>query len=152
MKEGSYTHVPWMVGITDDEGSFKASALLHDKKAIREIEDEFERLGPYIFGFHDGQCEAPKIHAAQIKEYYWGKDDFGVKIEEINEDNMQGFVNAISDSSYAHPVDMAAKLHAMTTMENVYVYHFGYRGQNSHTKLDINNYPPKVFNFLQLFI
>ena len=89
MKEGSYTHVPWMVGITDDEGSFKASALLHDKKAIREIEDEFERLGPYLFGFHDGQCEAPKIHAAQIKEYYWGKDDFGVKIEEINEDNMQ---------------------------------------------------------------
>ena len=45
MKEGSYTHVPWMVGITDDEGAFKASALMHDKKAIKEIEDEFERLG-----------------------------------------------------------------------------------------------------------
>jgi hypothetical protein len=35
MKEGSYTHVPWMVGITDDEGAFKASALMHDKKAIK---------------------------------------------------------------------------------------------------------------------
>ena len=23
MKEGSFTHVPWMVGITDDEGAFK---------------------------------------------------------------------------------------------------------------------------------
>ena len=69
---------------------------MHDMKAIKEIEDEFERLGPYLFGFHDGQCEAPKIHAGQIKEYYWGKDEFGVKIEEITADNIQGFVNAIS--------------------------------------------------------
>ena len=52
------------------------------------------------------------------------------------------------DSSYAHPVDTAAKLHAMQSMENVYVYHFGYRGKFSHTKLDVNNYPPKVcFDF-----
>ena len=59
---------------------------------------------------------------------------------------MQGFVNAISDSSYAHPVDTAAKIHAMKSMTDVYVYHFGYRGKNSHTTLDINNYPPKVSN------
>ena len=57
---------------------------------------------------------------------------------------MQGFVNAISDSAYAHPVDTAAKLHAMKSMTDVYVYHFGYRGKNTHTTLDINNYPPKV--------
>ena len=104
-------------------------------------------IGPYLFGFHDGHCEAPKIHASQIKDYYWGKDEFGTKIEEIDKDSIQGFVNAISDSSYAHPVDTAAKLHAMQSMENVYVYHFGYRGQHSHTKLDVNNYPPKVCAF-----
>jgi hypothetical protein len=23
------------------------------------------------------------------------------------------------------------------------VYHFGYRGQNSHTQLDVNSWPPK---------
>ena len=57
---------------------------------------------------------------------------------------MQGFVNAISDSAYAHPVDTAAKLHAMKSMSDVFVYHFGYRGKNTHTTLDINNYPPKV--------
>ncbi len=26
----------------------------------------------------------------------------------------------------------------------VFVYHFGYRGQNSHTQLDVYNWPPKV--------
>jgi len=137
MKEGSYTHVPWIVGITDDEGAFKASALMHDQKSIRELEEGFDRLGPYLFGFHDGQCEAPKIHSQQIKDYYWGNN-------EINFSNIKGFVNAISDSAYSHPVDTAAKLHAMKSMENVYMYHFGYHGKNSHTELDTNNYPPKI--------
>ena len=137
LKEGSYTHVPWIVGITDDEGAFKASALMHDQKAIRELEEGFDRLGPYLFGFHDGQCEAPKIHSQQIKDYYWGNN-------EINFSNFKDFVNAISDSAYSHPVDTAAKLHAMKSMEKVYMYHFGYHGKNSHTELDINNYPPKI--------
>merc|ERR1719433_111039 len=28
-------------------------------------------------------------------------------------------------------------------MTDVFVYHFGYRGKNTHTSLDINNYPPR---------
>ena len=76
----------------------------------------------------------------QIKDYYWGKEI------DAAQNTLQGFVNAISDSSYAHPVDTAAKIHAMKSMTDVYVYHFGYRGKNSHTTLDINNYPPKVSN------
>ncbi len=67
MKEGSYVHVPWMTGLTDDEGAFKASAMMNDMKAVQEMEAEFERLGPLVFGFHDGQCEAPKIHSQQLK-------------------------------------------------------------------------------------
>ena len=66
MKEGAYSHVPLIIGITDDEGAFKASALMHDMKALKELESEFEKLGPLIFGLHDGQCEAPKIHANQV--------------------------------------------------------------------------------------
>ena len=50
-------------------------------------------IGPYLFGFHDGHCEAPKIHASQIKDYYWGKDEFGTKIEEIDKDSIQGWVS-----------------------------------------------------------
>ena len=67
MKEGAYSHVPLIMGITDDEGAFKASALMHDMKALKELESEFEKLGPLIFGLHDGQCEAPKIHANQVQ-------------------------------------------------------------------------------------
>jgi hypothetical protein len=42
------------------------SALMQDKKAIHELQESYEKLGPYLFGFHDGQCEAPKIHSQQV--------------------------------------------------------------------------------------
>ena len=138
MKQGGFQHVPWISGITDDEGAFKASAFFNDMKTVREFEEDFEKLGPLMFGLHDGQSEAPKINAQRVREYYWGAD------KQLDKDNMADLVNAISDSSYSHPVDTASKIHAMRSQSPVYVYHFGYRGQNSLTQLDTNNYPPKI--------
>ena len=62
-----------------------------------------------------------------MKDYYWGATT-------IDKDNVQKVVNAISDSSYSHPVDTASKIHAMKSQSPVYVYHFGYRGQFSLTQ------------------
>ena len=57
--------------------------------------------------------------------------------------NAKGLVNAISDSSYAHPIDTAAKIHAIKSQEPIYMYHFGYKGTNSFSQLDTDNYPPR---------
>jgi len=47
----------------------------------------------------------------QIRDFYWG--------QEIDINNPKGLVDAISDSSYAHPVDTAAKIHAMKSKADV---------------------------------
>jgi carboxylesterase type B len=138
MKQGNFQHVPWIIGLTDDEGAFKASAFLQDMKAVREFEAEFEKLGPLMFGLHDGQSEAPKVNAAKVRDYYWGAT------QPIDQDTIHKLVHAISDSSYSHPIDTASKIHAMQSKAPVYVYHFGYRGANTLTQLDVNSYPPKV--------
>jgi carboxylesterase type B len=70
MKEGNFQHVPWIVGLTDEEGAFKASAMFHDMNSLDEFQDQFEKLGPLMFGFHDGQCEAPKIQAQRVNRIY----------------------------------------------------------------------------------
>lgn len=134
---GNFQHIPWITGLTDDEGAFKASAFFSDMKSVREFESEFEKLGPLMFGLHDGQSEAPKVNAQKVRDYYWGG-------KELDKDNSKRLVDAISDSSYSHPIDTASKIHAMRSQSNVYVYHFGYRGVNSLTELDTDNYPPKI--------
>ena len=37
MKGGTYQHIPWIVGLTDDEGAYKASALFSDDKSVEEF-------------------------------------------------------------------------------------------------------------------
>lgn len=137
MTSANFQHIPWIVGLTDDEGAFKASAFFSDMKAVREFEAEFEKLGPLMFGLHDGQSEAPKVNAQRVRDYYWGTAELGKDVAEK-------LVNAISDSSYSHPIDTAAKIHAMKSKAPVFMYHFGYRGQNSLTHMAINQYPPKT--------
>ena len=78
-----------------------------------------EKLGPLAFGFHDGQTEAPKIQAASVRDHYWGAS--------LSKANAKGFIDAISDSSYSHPIDTSSKIHTMTSKSPVFVYHFGYR-------------------------
>ncbi len=68
MKQGNFQHVPWIVGLTDDEGAFKASAMFHDMKSLNELQDQYEKLGPLMLGFHDGQCEAPKVQAQRVTQ------------------------------------------------------------------------------------
>merc|ERR1719423_161557 len=135
MKGGTYQHIPWIVGLTDDEGVYKASALFSDDKSVEEFNSDYEKLGPLAFGFHDGQTEAPKIQAASVRDHYWGAS--------LSKANAKGFIDAISDSSYSHPIDTSSKIHTMTSKSPVYVYHFGYRGANSLTQLSTDAYPPK---------
>ena len=47
-----------------------------------------------------------------MKDFYWGDEALG-------EENAESLVNAISDSSYAHPIDTASKIHFMRSSDPV---------------------------------
>jgi len=137
MRAGSFQPIPWVVGITDDEGADRAHSLFSNMKAVKEYEEDFDKIGPLMFGLTDGQSEAPKIMAKRVKDFYWADSELG-------HDNVQELVNAISDSSYAFPVDAASKEMMMKSGENVYVYHFTYRGEHSVTHLKPDTFPPQI--------
>jgi carboxylesterase type B len=135
MTAGNFQHVPWVAGITDDEGATRAYAFLEDKEGVVEWEEKFPELGPLLFGLHDGQSEAPKVMAKKVRDFYLGPGSMEAA-------GPAGLVDAISDSSYAHPVDTAAKVHALKSAAPVFVYHFGYRGKHSQTHVRPNEFPP----------
>lgn len=133
MKSGKFQRTSWITGITDDEGATRASAFFADEAGAKEFEEKFEKYGPLMFGLHDGQSEAPMMNAKKVKDHY-----FGDKISTHN------LVDAISDSSYAHPMETAAEIHAKNGVK-VYLYHFGYRGTHSHAHIKPDEDPPVLF-------
>jgi len=138
MTSGNFQHVPYITGITDDEGSLRGSTFFSDPAGVQEFKEQFETLGPLMFGFHSGQAEAPKIMAKKVKDFYLANQEI-TELASINP-----LIDAISDSSYAHPVDTTGKIHSMKSSAPVYVYHFGYRGEYSMTQLKPNSYPPEL--------
>ena len=128
MTTATFHHLPWIVGLTDDEGADRSHAFFSDMRGVREFEEKFPELGPLMFGLADGQSEAPKIMAKKVKDFYWGEEALGT-------DTATALTNAISDSSYAHPIDQASKIHFMRSSDPVFVYHFTYRGEHSLTHL-----------------
>jgi carboxylesterase type B len=135
MNSGKFQRTAWITGITDDEGATIASAFFADETGAKEFEDKFEKYAPLMFGLHDGQSEAPMMMAKKVKDHY-----FGDKITTYS------LVDAISDSSYAHPVEAAAEIHAKNGVK-VYLYHFGYRGTNSLAHIKPNEDPPRVWSW-----
>eukprot|EP00090_Calanus_glacialis_P030307 TRINITY_DN4885_c0_g1_i1.p1 TRINITY_DN4885_c0_g1~~TRINITY_DN4885_c0_g1_i1.p1 ORF type:complete len:639 (+),score=148.83 TRINITY_DN4885_c0_g1_i1:104-2020(+) len=137
MTAGEFQHIPWITGMTDDEGAYRAHAFFSDMKGVREFEESYEKYGPMMFGLHDGQCEAPKIMAQRVKDFYWAD-------KELDRDLASSLVDALTDSAYTHPIDTSAKIHFMKSSDPVYVYHFGYRGQHSLTHLKLDTFPPQI--------
>ena len=52
--------------MTDDEGAGRGATFFSDMAGVRDFEENFEKIGPLLFGFHDGQSEAPKIMAKKV--------------------------------------------------------------------------------------
>jgi len=132
IKAGKFQHSSWITGVTEDEGATRASAFFNDKEGVAEFESLYEVYAPLLFGLHDGQSEDPSAMAERVKDHY-----FGDKISE------PALVDAISDSSYAYPAATAAKLHAENGA-NVFLYHFGYRGEHSMSHIVPDEYPPRL--------
>ena len=66
MSSGEFHPVSWMAGMTDDEGAYRAHSFFADMRGVREFEEGYEKLGPQMFGFSDGQSEAPKVYFLAI--------------------------------------------------------------------------------------
>jgi len=133
MRSGKFQRTSWLTGITDDEGAARASVFFADEEGVKEFETKFEKYGPLMFGFHDGQSEAPMMNAKKVKDHY-----FGDKIQTFT------LVDAISDSAYAYPIETSAEIHAKSGVK-VFLYHFGYRGKHSLAHIKPDTDPPELY-------
>ena len=75
--------------------------------------------------------------AKKVKDFYLGNKN-------LDQDQAGNLVDAISDSSYAHPIDTAATIHAYKSAAPVFVYHFGYKGKHSLAHIKPNTNPPEL--------
>lgn len=107
IKKGSFQKVPWIIGVTEDEGILRAArkntieilkhpythsilALIRNTKTLNELNDNFDKYGPEIFAL-------PLSVAPEEVQVLWrNMTNFFLPSNFINPNNptsIQGFIN-----------------------------------------------------------
>ncbi|XP_067207617.1 carboxylic ester hydrolase isoform X2 [Linepithema humile] len=129
VREGRLADVPWMTGITSEEGSLKVPGI-YGGNLVKRLNDDFINIAPISLLFQ----EKYRLHdkkvtdeiSSTIRKYYFGHDD-------IDESDKARFnaINMYSDAWFSHCAHTAVRDFIVNQTSPLYYYYFAYRGSAS---------------------
>jgi len=128
IKNEQINEVPWIIGVTDEEGLVDASKILLNPKLTAEINEDWYRIAPLTFDFRSTALE-PDAVSNQVRTFYFGT-------KEIGNQTRANLTNLYSDRYYCHCSRSAALLHKKRNEGfHIYLYYFTHRSATSHLNL-----------------
>uniref|UniRef100_A0A1Y1L4R3 Carboxylic ester hydrolase n=1 Tax=Photinus pyralis TaxID=7054 RepID=A0A1Y1L4R3_PHOPY len=125
LKSGKYANVPWITGVNSAEGAFRVAGIHKDKKLLRELDEDFNRIMAITFISKDPQFE----HIAKrIRKFYFGN-------KQIGENTILNAVDLYSDIIIIPATHLSVELHLKYSKQPVYYYLFSHSIQHSFAEL-----------------
>ncbi|NP_001295468.1 venom carboxylesterase-6-like precursor [Athalia rosae] len=125
INSGDIMDVPWITGITSEEGLYPAADFVGNEKLLEELRNNWETFAPHLLDFN---WTIPKTDHAKvanlIKEHYLGSSPIG-------KSTVNRLVQMIGDRLFVYDSEEAARLQARVTRSPVRYYYFTYRGAHS---------------------
>jgi len=139
--------VPFMSGITKDEGAYMLVGLPHKlwkdmAPKDNQLQEHWNTYGPLKLQQVPNMGDVTyddSMYAEMIAQFYVGKD--GIKRE-----NKQGLIDMFTDLLFMAPLTESMKLHALSQVP-VYKYKFSYRGSASLVDTISSNAEISKWNF-----
>ncbi|KAK5647000.1 hypothetical protein RI129_005464 [Pyrocoelia pectoralis] len=126
---GKADNVPFMTGITRNEGDFRTGQLFKEPKLVDEFNKNFKDHLSLVLNYKE--IATPKLHKTATK----GITAFYFKNKKLDESRRKSFSKAYMDAMYLVSANYASDLHSMNFKHPVYYYVFGYKGSESHCNL-----------------
>ncbi|XP_067005694.2 juvenile hormone esterase [Anabrus simplex] len=121
---GKFVHVPLITGYTTLEFGWKALQIIGNSSLAKEMTDDFERVGPIVFGYERGTEKSHQI-SRELRKFY-------LKDQPITNASEQALGQLYSDSIINFPEDRSVKLISRKSSAPVYFYKFSYAGRWSY--------------------
>ncbi|KAI5638905.1 carboxylesterase family domain-containing protein [Phthorimaea operculella] len=122
IQSGIPNNVPILAGFNSHEGLKMYPAVTKNRTLIDFLNEDFQRCIPTEIAYPKDSVESKDL-AKSIKKFYFDGAD-------ISDDNLQQFVNLITDTMFAHSIDYWIKLHKENKNSKVlYDYVFGFDGK-----------------------
>ncbi|CAG7730475.1 unnamed protein product [Allacma fusca] len=138
LREGRFRKVPWLTGVNSADGlTFPAASILNSKTALKDLDTNWKRFAPLIFGYKD-LAPNPISVSQKIRDFYFGSNG-GI----IDHNVRENFSNALSDRNFFRCARNCALLYAKESP--VWIYYFTYKSNssilNSYGLRDLSDFP-----------
>ncbi|KZC14640.1 Venom carboxylesterase-6 [Dufourea novaeangliae] len=130
-RNGRLMDIPWMTGITSEEGSLVVPGLYkrHNGQLLKKLNNDFSNIAPItlLFGQSCPKDEIKRV-ASEIREFYFGKAPI---------DNATRFklIDMYSDAWFTHAAHNSVRDYLKKQSAPVYYYYLAYRGRASFSKI-----------------
>jgi len=144
MSAGQIQPIPFLVGVADSEGAWRANAYLNQDENMAYFLKNFDEIAPYALGLKDEVREDEMQEVInKIKKYYLfaltEEKDLDKRLKSV----VQGMIHMFGDTMFNFAIDRMAKLHGNKDYAPVWVYVFNYKSDHSLAMFDSKN-PGKV--------
>ncbi|XP_026322559.1 venom carboxylesterase-6-like isoform X2 [Hyposmocoma kahamanoa] len=137
--------VPWLTGLTRDEGCVKSVWITSNTTRLKEFMAGFDTIAPVTFYYENSP------YADVITKRIRNKYLKGLSPEEIK----SGILDIYTDSNFAYPLIEAVELALNYTRKPVFLYELTYKASNSFTAIfgdpEENSYVCHADDLLHLF-
>ncbi|KAF5307862.1 hypothetical protein FQR65_LT06594 [Abscondita terminalis] len=127
IKSGRAAQVPWMTGITTEDGVLRAAAIFGNQHLMHELDEDFNKILPVSL-FYKGTCSDQNYVSNKLREFYLGS-------KKIDNNTRFNVIDLYTDGWFLNGADESVQLHFRHTTEPVYYYLFGHRGVASFSQL-----------------
>ncbi|XP_012270621.1 venom carboxylesterase-6 [Orussus abietinus] len=131
LKSGRVADIPWMTGVTPNEGAIKAASIygLNNGEFLRQLDKDFEKIAPLSLLYEDTCPEHLRQNVTQrIREFYFGDHP-------IDESTRFNVIHMYTDAWFFIAADNAVREHLQNLGTSVYYYLFAYRGSASFSRI-----------------
>ncbi|XP_044727814.1 esterase E4-like [Chrysoperla carnea] len=132
-KEGKFTKVPILCGITDNEFAYLAYEVVNNKTVLNEWNNNFAYAAPIGIGYERNTSRSKNI-SDSLRSFYFSDS-------EINESTVEQLGKMYADGMAGFVMNRFANLISQWNPFPIYFYKFAYKGLNSYFYLPKLNRP-----------
>ncbi|XP_059611143.1 juvenile hormone esterase-like [Phlebotomus argentipes] len=124
--------IPFLIGITSNEGIFISVALLRDQKLIEHLKREIKHLLPDLMSYQDYNEVTRNTLTNMISEFYFQNHEVDLRDSEM----LQNFTDSMSDAYFLNAVSRILRQRSPESLSsNTFLYLFNHMGENSFSEL-----------------
>ncbi|KAL0099083.1 hypothetical protein PUN28_020261 [Cardiocondyla obscurior] len=134
VSEGRLRDIPWMTGITSDEGALKVAGIYGRENSVKALDNDFNKIAPVSL-FYDERYNVSSenmqnIISTSIRTFYFGYNSI-----DHTDNSRSKVVDMYSDSWFNHGTHEAVQDFIVNQTSPVFYYYFAYRGSVSFSMI-----------------